>query len=133
MRCRVLVLLAALVASAFTGRTVVNANHGTTVGTSFCKWDVPRPRAVTSWDPDRRFRFDCRAAGASWRASNGYYDIHNVAAHEFGHWFHLGHSGDNNHSTNFDATMYCCQPLGEWKKRDLTSDDAAAALEYGYR
>ena len=101
-----------------------------------CNRDQGQPiqQAVTSWDPDRRFYSDCRAAGTSWCASNGYYDIHNVAAHEFGHWFHLGHSGDNNHSINTYATMYGTIYLGEWNKRDLTSDDAAAAaLEYGYR
>lgn len=89
---------------------------------------------MTSWDPDKRFYSDCRAAGSAWCDANNYDDIHNVSAHEMGHWFHLGHSGDNNHTVNTSATMYGYIPEGEWRKRDLTTDDiTAGAIVYGYR
>lgn len=100
-----------------------------------CNREIGRPiqQAVTSWNPNFRFFSDCRAAETTWCRDNGYHDIHNVAAHEFGHWFHLGHSpADSSHATNQNATMYGYISLGEWKKRDLTSDDIyAGTLEYG--
>lgn len=89
---------------------------------------------MTSWDPDKRFYSDCRAAGSAWCDANNYDDIHNVSAHEMGHWFHPGHSGDNNHTVNTSATMYGYIPEGEWRRRDLTTDDiTAGAIVYGYR
>lgn len=93
--------------------------------------DSPIVRAYTRWRPSYYFHSDCVG---SWCADNGYYDVHNVASHEFGHWFHMGHSGAPGHSTNTDATMHQSIAAGETKKRSLTSDDiAAGALEYGYR
>lgn len=55
-----------------------------------------------------------------WNGSGGcygYYDIWNVAAHEFGHFLCLGHSGF------YWATMYAFADACETHKRDLYSDD----------
>ena len=42
-------LFAVLVAPMFIERPIANANHGSTVGVSFCKWDFPWPRTVNYW------------------------------------------------------------------------------------
>ena len=49
MRYRLLLLFVVLVAPAFTALSVATANHGSTVGTGFCKWDFPWPRTVNYW------------------------------------------------------------------------------------
>ena len=46
MRHRRLIVLIVLMIPAFTGLTVADTNHGSTVGTGFCKWDFPWPRTV---------------------------------------------------------------------------------------
>lgn len=51
------------------------------------------------------------------------YDLQNVLAHEFGHWFGLDEDYENT-----ESTMYAFVYPGESKKRDLTDDDVNAIL-----
>ncbi len=126
-----------LVSQHYLGNTANNVVASVSISPpSNCNLDQGNPivQSVMKWDPDYYFYTDCKATGTAWCQSQGYYDIHNVSSHEFGHWFHLGHSGDNNHASNSETTMYPTFALGEWKKRDLTADDIYAAyIMYGYR
>jgi hypothetical protein len=60
----------------------------------------------------------------SWSTSGepGYYDVQNVATHEFGHWLDLNDLSD---SSDTEKTMYYSISYGELKKRSLESDDIA--------
>jgi hypothetical protein len=77
------------------------------------------------------FYYDCLAAGQSWCVSNNYYGIHNIAAHEFGHWFHLLDTYSS--SDNLD-TMYGYSYTGEVQQRTPTAHDLDEAwIMYGCR
>jgi hypothetical protein len=63
-----------------------------------------------------QFHWDCAVVYPQCER-NGWHDLHNIAAHEFGHWIHLR---DNDVSAD---TMYRSAPPGEITKRDLTFHD----------
>lgn len=58
----------------------------------------------------------------SWSTSGqaGYYDVQNIATHEFGHWLWLN---DLYGGGDTEKTMYGYASTGETKKRTLESDD----------
>lgn len=51
------------------------------------------------------------------------YDLHNILAHEAGHFLGMAHSPDHK-----EATMYPSAPKCETSKRELSADDQGAAL-----
>lgn len=96
-------------------------------------------RAVMIWNYTLDFHEDCLAAG-TFCQQNGYHDIHNISAHEFGHWFFLRDTYDNQptdvdgDASDAEETMYGRTTYGETKKRSLTYDDRIwAGVMYGYR
>ena len=95
-----------------------------------CNPDIGNPltRVYTIYNEGIRWN-NCSPGGEAWCAANSYYDLTNVAAHEFGHWFHLGHP-----TSDLEATMDGGIALGETKKRTLNSHDIdSARVMYGYR
>lgn len=100
-----------------------------------CDRDAGRPIrwASTVFNQNYGFHEDCFAAyldnGYNWCRDNGYYDLHNISAHEFGHWFWL-----NDDYGDTSATMFYAAGPGEWNKRDLAfTDRNGAYIMYGCR
>ncbi len=60
--------------------------------------------------------------------ASDYYDVQNIATHEFGHWLQLN---DLYSSTDYYKTMYGHAKTGETYKRTLHSDDIAG-IKYIY-
>ncbi len=60
--------------------------------------------------------------------ASGYYDVQNIATHEFGHWLQLR---DLYSSNDYYKTMYGYAKTGETYKRTLHSDDIAG-IKYIY-
>lgn len=81
----------------------------------------------TVFNQAKTFYSDCLAAG-SYCQNNGYYDYHNTATHEFGHWLRLRDSDLSGDS------MYESVAPGDTYKRDLASHDRDNAwVMYGCR
>ena len=105
-----------------------------------CDVDQGRPivRAETIFNYQQGFHNDCLAAGQAHCEYYDLHDVHNASAHEFGHWFHQGHSG---YPTLFgcsghgcDDTMFGSTSPGEVKKRSISANDKdAARVMYGCR
>lgn len=77
----------------------------------------PKQRQLVEWDQVYDTdTFDWSSGGEA-----GKMDFENIATHEIGHAFGLGHPGD----TCTEETMYAFASNGETKKRDLNSGDIA--------
>lgn len=85
-------------------------------------------RAETIFNVYTNFHADCNFPGTDWCAANNYFDLHNVSAHEFSHWFWLYDSPDPEDTANGGIAP------GEIKKRDLNWHDRQSAhIMYGCR
>lgn len=103
---------------------------------SNCNVDSGNPitGVVTIYNSSKNFHDDCLAMeyshGYNWCNANNYYDIHEVSAHEFGHWFTI-----YDHDLCFSVyTMDTCIQPGDTYRRTLHSHDRSAAwIMYGCR
>lgn len=101
--------------------------------TSSCNRDAGNPitRVENVWNNQKNFHSDCLAAGTQWCVNNQYYDIHNVSAHEVGHWFFIANETTAN---DVGHTMYKTISYGETLKRSLAQHDKdSAEIMYGFR
>lgn len=106
-------------------------------GSPDCNRDAGRPitKAETPFNSHFRWHDDCLRAweenGYNWCQANDYWDVQEVAAHEFGHWFFIG---DHQFEWRWDETMYNIILDGETWRRSLHQHDIDMALiMYGRR
>lgn len=109
----------------------------TAVGVIDCHVDPsPQPyrtitQITTTFHNNVNWYSDCLAAGPTYCQTNNMYDLHNVAAHEFGHWFFLLDTYDSADSAD---TMFGWISFGETLKRTLNWHDRHQAwVMYGCR
>lgn len=67
-------------------------------------------QATTTFNSNVNWHHDCKAA-PSICASGNMYDLHNMASHEFGHWYFLLDT-----AVDTEDTMYAYVSIGEFKK-----------------
>lgn len=99
---------------------------------SNCNRDTGNPitRVEVIWNLSKRFYSDCLGSG-SYCQNNGYYDTHDVAAHEFGHWFVIY---DETSGADASDTMYQFMNYGDTFRRSLAQHDRDTAwVMYGCR
>lgn len=116
--------------------SVTSSDVGT--NSSLCRTSPPGSEGYwaiyyinTFFNTQVNFSTDCKAAGGTWCADHHYFDYHDIATHEFGHWFKLFDTSDPADSAD---SMYYLVSYGETNKRDLTSHDHSQGwIMYGCR
>jgi len=99
--------------------------------TNRCNRDTGSPilAVETIFNSNNAFSPDCLAEGTRSCANRNAFDLHEVAAHEFGHWFFM-----DDESNILDMVMYYSDYPGDVSKRYPRPHDRESAwIMYGCR